>query len=114
MNRCSLFLLLSILGLSTVAAKEWKLNANGEIVDANGVETNGAAAPPDTAGYAGNGVSKQTATPQGKGVIIELDDKNAGKSGAKKKKSGDKMIELIVGGQGEDGVAKRGALFIEK
>jgi hypothetical protein len=61
---------------------------------------------------------------QGKGVIIELEDntdlrdelgdKTASDRAAKsKKKSGRKQIELIVGGQGEDGVAKRGSLIID-
>ena len=61
---------------------------------------------------------------QGKGVIIELEDdtglpdertdkKTINKVTGSKNKSGRKQIELIVGGQGEDGVAKRGSLVID-
>lgn len=110
MTRWVLFLLLSALGLSAVAAKEWILNANGEIVEADGVVVS------DPADQAGKRTPQETATARGKSVIIELEDNNAGAPVAKekKKKSGGKTVELIVGGQGENGVAKRGALIIEK
>ena len=60
----------------------------------------------------------------GKSVIIELEEESADakeesglqpvkKSAEKKKKSGQRQVELIIGGQGEDGVAKRGKLIID-
>ena len=56
----------------------------------------------------------------GKGIIIELDEENTEKDSLEKpnqaaaEKHGPKKqrIELIVGGQGEDGVSKRGNLII--
>jgi len=62
---------------------------------------------------------------QGKGVIIELEDgatlpdeqsnnETINKAAGSKYKYGRKQIELIVGGQGQDGVAKRGSLIIEE
>ncbi len=56
---------------------------------------------------------EELAAQQGKGVIIELEDEKPAGSAEKKKKSRGKQVELIVGGQGEDGIAKRGALIIE-
>ena len=61
---------------------------------------------------------------QGKGVIIELEDDTAladeqpnktaaNKVAGSKNKYGRKQVELIIGGQGEDGVAKRGTLIID-
>ena len=58
-------------------------------------------------------VLEEEATQQGKGVIIELEEKKPDEPAARKNKSARKQIELIVGGQGEDGVARRGALIIE-
>lgn len=60
----------------------------------------------------------------GKSVIIELEEESADakeesglqpvkNSAEKKKKSGKREVELIIGGQGEDGVAKRGKLIID-
>ncbi len=60
----------------------------------------------------------------GKSVIIELEEESADakeesglqpvkNSAEKKKKSGKRQVELIIGGQGEDGVAKRGKLIID-
>ena len=60
----------------------------------------------------------------GKSVVIEFEEdspkpvdetsrKPANKFGAKKKESGRREVELIVGGQGEDGVAKHGKLVID-
>ncbi|NKB38271.1 MAG: hypothetical protein GKR93_14090 [Gammaproteobacteria bacterium] len=56
----------------------------------------------------------------GKGAIIELEEeKSTGSKTSKtsktsRKQYGGKQIELIIGGNGEDGVAKRGALVIEE
>ncbi|MFT5350454.1 MAG: hypothetical protein ACI909_000462 [Planctomycetota bacterium] len=62
---------------------------------------------------------------KGKGVIIELEEEGSGRTEKasdssvvattnKKKKEGKRRIELIVGGQGEDGVAKRSSLIIDE
>ena len=58
-----------------------------------------------------------------KGVIIELEEESSGqeektskrparKFAEKNKKAGKRQVELIVGGQGEDGIAKRSSLII--
>jgi len=66
----------------------------------------------------------EDASPEhGKSVIIELEDGNPGQTDGtdkkplkkiadEKKKPGRRQIELIVGGQGEDGVAKRSKLIV--
>ncbi len=58
-------------------------------------------------------ILEEDTTQEGKGVIIELEDEEPGKPVAKKKNTGRKQVELIVGGQGEDGIAKRGTLKVE-
>ena len=50
----------------------------------------------------------------GKGAIIELEEEKSTTSRSPSKQYGGKQIELIIGGNGEDGVAKRGALVIEE
>ncbi len=58
-------------------------------------------------------VRNEEATQQGKGVIIELEEKKSDKAADRKNTTGRKQVELIVGGQGEDGVARRGTLKVE-
>ena len=69
-------------------------------------------------------VLEEASLQHGKSVIIELEEeateaveetklKPVKKTAEKKKKSGKRQVELIVGGQGEDGVAKRGKLIID-
>ena len=51
----------------------------------------------------------------GRGAIIELEEEEkSATSKAPRNRSGGKQVELIIGGSGEDGVAKRGALVIEE
>ncbi len=58
-------------------------------------------------------ILEEATTQEGKGVIIELEEEDPGKPAAKKKNTGRKQVELIVGGQGEDGIAKRATLKVE-
>jgi hypothetical protein len=62
---------------------------------------------------------------QGKGVIIEFEEETGleaeltdktpvNRVEEKKNRPGGKRVELIVGGQGEDGVAKRSQLVIDE
>ena len=68
-------------------------------------------------------VLEEASLRHGKSVIIELEEeateaveetklKPVKKTAEKKKKSGKRQVELIVGGQGEDGIAKRSKLIV--
>ncbi len=59
-------------------------------------------------------ILEEAATEEDKGVIIELEEEKPEGPASMKKTTGSKRIELIVGGQGDRGVAKRSALIIEK
>ena len=65
-------------------------------------------------------ILENAGTGSGKGVIIELEENNKeedsledlSQAAEEKRNPKKRRIELIVGGQGEDGVAKRGNLII--
>lgn len=84
MLRCTLILLVSLAGLPAIAT-----------------------------GQVDGLVLEEERAPRGKGVIIELEENKPEDPPIQKGNAGRKQVELIVGGQGEDGVAKRGALIIE-
>lgn len=58
---------------------------------------------------------QELAAEQGGGVVLELEEESESASPPRSRSAtGGKQVELIVGGQGENGIAKRGELHIEK